>query len=604
MKAAMIVAAREVREKARLFWICAALALVPFAATLLPGTSGQSADTIAVVGRFLSATLGLGIAVTFGVSTVVRDLAERRMSFYFTKPVSSSALWAGKATAALFASLACFAVIAVPAMLASHREYVVTNVQWLVAGAVAIVVLFFGAHVLSTVIRSRSPLLALDFVFLSVALAAVYLIVRPLILGAAVQLVACLQIAIGVAVVVVLAIAPVWQLANGRSDIRRSHAALMRFLWPAIAIVLLIAGGVVAWLVHVSPEDVEVAHIDQPSRGAQVIVTGTAPHRLDYQSTFLIDRVTGRFTRIASPPWWGSQFSSDGRVAVWLQPVGTFLLKELELYTAKGPTGIVLPPYAQFVLSDDGTRVAIVNGQLLAVHDIGSGKLLASAAGLDGRARQQVFFVNRDLVRVIEHEHRIRTATPLRVFELDVRARATRKTGERVVETTRTPVSVSGDGSRMLIRGANVIADGRTAETIATIDTRNVTHSEMLYDGRVAAITLDDRMPHLRTFERDGTPRHVVAFPNTRTIWIAGETENGKLILAAYGKTMYVVDLARGAIEQRLDGIRGPVPRWSADPRLMRYGADQELVGIDAKGRLVAWKNIGRASARPLLHSR
>lgn len=606
MKTVMIIAAREVREKARLFVVCAALALVPFAATLLPGARGQSGDVLAVVGGFLAAVLGFGIAVTLGASTIVRDLAERRMSFYFTKPVGAPAIWIGKAAAGLFISLTCFAIIALPSALGARKAWAI---QWLgdteplVVAALTIVVLFFLSHTMSTIIRSRSPLLALDFLFAIVAVATMYLIVRPLVIGSAIDLAKMVLTAIGVAIVIVLALAPVWQLANGRSDIRRSHAALMRFLWPSIAIVLLIAGGTVAWLIRVSPADLVVAHVDQPRRGTSVIVTGQAPRTVDYHATFVIDRATGRFTRIGTPPWWGSQFSDDGRVHVWLQPVGVFSLDGLELYTARGATGIVMSPSASFVLSSDGARVAITNGKLLAVHELATGKLLASAAGLDPSSRHQIFFVTPDVVRVFEYQHRLDTPAPLRIFELDIRARSIRKTGERMVATTRQAASVSGDGARMFVRGTNVIADGLTGETIAAIQAENVASSEMLFDGSVALIAFVDDLSHLRIYDRNGALRHDVPFTKVRGVWIVGETENGKLILAAHGRTMYVVDLASGAIEQTLDGVRGPMPRWSADPRLMRYAADQEFVGMDRNGKLIVWKNKGRASARPLLLS-
>jgi hypothetical protein len=598
---AWIIAAREVREKARLFLICAVLAVVPFAATLLPGTRANAPAAIALVGGFLAAILGLGISAALGASTVARDLSEKRMSFYFTRPVGAPALWLGKASASLFVSFACAALIALPAFFASRRQWTMHwlgDVEPLAALAAAIVVVFFLAHVLSSVIRSRSPLLALDFLFLTVALAAVYLILRPLVLAAAVAAIAAVQIGIGVAVLLVLAVAPVWQLANGRSDIRRSHAALMRFLWPAIAIVLLVAGGAVAWIVHVAPEDVVVTSIEQPRRGSAVIVTGTAPHRLDYHATFLIDRATGKFTRIAAPLWWGAQFSDDGRIAVWLQPEGLFS-QQLELLTTHGPAGITLSRAAELVLSGDGTRVAITNGNLLAVHELATGRLLASAAGLDGRARQQLFFVTPELVRVIEYEHRMGAATPLRIFELDVRARATRRTGERLLQSPRQPVSVSGDGARMYVRGANLIADGRTGETIAQLPVAHVTDGEMLHDGRVALIERVGAVPHLRTFDRDGAPRHDLPFPGVRSLWIAAETGNGKLILAAFGKTMIVVDIATGTVERTLQGLRGPLPRWTPDPRLARFAADQELVGMDERGKLVTW-SPSRPAPRPL----
>ncbi|HET8772584.1 MAG TPA: hypothetical protein VFP80_02285, partial [Thermoanaerobaculia bacterium] len=584
---AWIIAAREVREKARLFLFCAGLAVVPFAATLLPGARGQSADTIALVGRILAAIAGLGIAVTFGTS-IARDLAERRMSFYFSKPVSAAAIWIGKAAAALFVSFSCFLIVGLPTMLATPGRWTVADPQWIGGGLAAMAALFLVSHVLSTSLRSRSPLIALDFLFLLVAIGITTLIVQPLFLGIAWAEPAILGVIVSV-VLLVLAIAPVWQLANGRSDIRRSHAALMRFLWPAVAIVLLIAGGAVAWVVSVSPDDVEIQHVEQGRRGSALLVSGIARNRFDYQTSFLIDRTTGDIKRLGVPVWWGWHFSDDGRVAAWLKPVGLFTMRGLELHTTKGATGIELPPVGGFVLSADGSRIAVSNGTLVTVYDVATGRILASASGLDWRPRQQLFFLTPDLLRVIETESRTGGSAPLRVFELDVRARKMRQTADRMLPAPGLGVAVSGDGSRMFVREANVIADGRTGETIAQLTAPRVVVGEMLYDGRVALITQEKDGPHLRTYERDGTARHDVPFPGVRFIRIAAETEDGKLILAAYGKTMYVVDLGTGVIEHTLPGIRGPSPRWSPDPRLPRFAAGQDLVGLDAKGKLIVW---------------
>lgn len=597
MRTAMVIAAREVREKARLFVVCAGLALVPFAATLLPGTQGQASDVIAVVGGFLSVTLGLGIAVTLGGSTIVGDLVERRMSFYFTKPVGAGAMWLGKAAAGVFISLACFAIVAGPAFVTVRRQWTARwlgEVPPLLGAAVVIVVVFFACHALATMIRSRSPLLALDFLFATAALAGLYLIVRPLLLAAAIRTMAIIAAAVAVAVVLVLVIAPVWQLANGRSDLRRSHAALMRFLWPAVAVVLLVAGGGVAWIVHVTPADLTVEQIEQPGRGSLLLLTGKAPRRGDYQPTFLIDRAVGKVTRLAALPLWGTQLSEDGRVAVWLQPFGMWSRASLELHSTRGKTPIAITPSVSYVLSGDGSRVAAIDGTLATVYDLATGTILGSAAGFDGRTFQQMFFVTPDVVRIYEH------GTTLRISELDVSARQLRRTGELPAGQWRQAVHVSRDGSRMFVPGLNVIADARTGAVLARIGMTGVMPSRMLHDGRVAILERPAGAARLRIYDREGVLRHDIALPQARRHRIAGETEEGKLLLASSGPRMVVVDAARGVIERTLEGIRGPIPQWTVDPRLIRYAAGQELAAVDAKGALVTW-SVARPVPRPLL---
>lgn len=598
MSATMVIFTRELREKSRLFLACLVLAAVPFLATLLPSARGHRGDVIAIVGGTLAVCIGLGVALSMGNSAISRDLAERRMSFYFAKPVRPGALWLGKAAASLVTALFCFGVIAVPAMLfagASWNRRWLGGMQPLLVGALAIAVFFFVMHALATVTRSRSPLLALDFLFLILTAGALVMIVWPVVLGGAFEVSKVLAIAIAVAFLLVLAIAPIWQLEHGRTDIRRSHAAFSRFFWPAVGVVLLLSGGYVWWLVSAKPSDLdEIVSVEQPANGTSVMIAGTSRGRGDYQSSFLIDRTTGRYERLAAPPWWGIDSSRDGKVIAWLQPAGIFSVRQLELYAGGRATGILVSPSSHIVLSDDGTRVAADTGRMISVYEVATGKLLGSAAGFDPSSQASLFFVNNDLLRIIE-------TSPLRIAELDLRARRLTRTGERVLETPRRRViSVSGDAARMFVQGPNLIVDGRTGATLAAIEPRRFVSASMLHDGSVAGVTVDNGT-HLRLYAPDGTPRHALALPGERMVWVAGETESGKLILAARGGSMYVVDAATGTIAQKRDGLRGPFPPPSADPRLTRYGAGQELVSRAVNDELVVWKPEGGAPVRPLL---
>ena len=616
MRTAMVIAAREMREKVRLLVMCAAFAVIPFTIALLPSSRGHEPELIATGAAYLATALGLGIAVTLGGSTVVRDLAERRMSFYFTKPVGAASIWVGKAAASILVSIACFAVIAVPAMLATPKAWanqwraVTMPVVWIIS---FMVVLFLVSHAMGTMVRSRSPLLGLDFVLLVVAAAALYLILRPLLVAMAVGALKTIALGVAAAVVLVLAVAPVWQLANGRSDIRRSHAALMRFLWPGIAIVQLLAGGVVMWVVGVEPGDVEVRSVRQPSGGPLMLVAGRAPRRGDYEAAFLIDRTAGHVRRLSGWSAWSAQLSDDGRVAVWMEPDGMFRISSFELHSTKGPSGITVTAAHSFELSADGRRIATMNGTLLAVYDLATGKLLGSAGGFDGRARHRMFFVSPDVVRVLEHRPSVEVAAPLRIFEYDLRARSLRKTGERMVAAPRDAISVSrGDGSTIFVRSAGLILDGRTAETTGTIPREDVASAAVLHDGTVAVVTQSGEGRLIRTYDRTGAHRAAAALPGADWAIIAGETDNGRLLVvgregsfhpgrAPSGEpSMFVVDLAKGSVESKVDGVRGPMPQWSPDPRLDRYASGQDFAAVDREGRLVAW-SLARPEPRPLL---
>lgn len=600
MNAALVLFTNELRAKSRLFLSCLVLAAVPFLAALLPAARGNADDVIAIVGGFLAICVGAGVAMATGGSVIVGELADRRMSFWFSKPVPAAALWFGKALAGIVTSLVSFGVIAVPAMLsggAAWKNYWLGDTSVLAVAALGIVVLFVVMHALSTMVRSRSVLLILDFFCTVVAIGALLLLIWLVILGGAVEVAKWLTIAMAAAVLLALMIAPVWQLEHGRADIRRSHAAFSRFFWPAIGAILLAAGGYVWWLVSATPDDFRgMLMVEQPAHGTRVLVTGTTRGRGDYSATFVIDRATGRYERVATPPWWGAEWSKDGKVLAWLQPAGLFS-GALELYVNGRRTGIELSRASRFVLSDDGTRAAVDTGNSVTVYDVATGGVLMSAAGFESRSSASFWFASNDLVRVIE-------VPPLRITELDVRTRTKKSTAARPMNAPRGAfwTSVSGDGTRLFVGGPNVIADARTGEAIAAIPATFVT-ARMLHDGRVAGISYEADAPHLHLYAPDGRRLHDLPLPPARNVWISGEIEGGGLILAMMG-AMYVVDVQRGAIVRKLDGITGPLARNSADPRLIRYGAGQELVGRGRDRQLVVWKHEGRAEARPLLQSR
>jgi hypothetical protein len=601
MSAAIALFTRELVGRTRLFLSCAVLAVVPFLAALLPAARAHQDDVIAMVGGFLAICVGTAVALATGGSVIMRDLAERRMSFWFAKPLHPAALWFGKASAAMLTCLLSFGIIAVPAMLsggAAWKNYWLGETSVLGVSALGIAVLFLVSHAFATVVRSRSMLLALDFFFALLAVGTLLLLVWPVVLGGAVEVTKWLAISIAAAVLVVLAIAPVWQLEHGRADIRRSHAAFSRFFWPGIGVVLLVAGGYVAWLVSAKPADLQsIASVEQPPRSSKVLITGTAAGRGDYQSTFLLDRATGSYERVAVPPWWGIESSNDGKILAWLQPSGLFRVRQLELYVNGRATGILASLSARMVLSDDGSRVAFDTGRSVTVYDVATGRIAGSAAGFDPRSQASLYFVTNDLLRVIE-------PAAMRIAELDLRTRKLTRTAERHMQTqSGKVVSVSGDGTRMFLRGPNVIADAHSGATIARLDAERYGVASMLHDGSVVAAAFAKGTARVHIYGPDGVRRHELTLPGTAGLWIAGEVEGGKVLLATR-RGMLVVDVNRGTIVQKLDGVRGPMPRFSADPRLIRYAANEELVGRADDGKLVVWKHEGRAEARPLLQSR
>src|SRR5260370_34576724 len=113
---ALVIARRELAEKRFVFLTAAIVALQPFWVILMPSAFGRQ-SILATVGGVLAIGFTGGLAVVLGVSTIGRDLADKRLSFYFAKPVSAQAIWYGKLAAALLMIAGSFAIIIGPVLL-------------------------------------------------------------------------------------------------------------------------------------------------------------------------------------------------------------------------------------------------------------------------------------------------------------------------------------------------------------------------------------------------------------------------------------------------------------------------------------------------------
>lgn len=605
MNTALIIASRELRDRSRLFLVALILAVVPFLIALLPGARSDRPTTIAMGGGTFAVALGFATAIALGASIVGRELAEKRLSFLFSKPVSPASIWFGKVMAALATSLGCFLIIIVPTYLVSRGVWLTTTLHW--AAAISIVFLFFISHAIATMVRSRSVLIGLDFLLALGTAAAIYLIVRPLLIGGAVDELRWVLGGIAAALLVILAVAPVAQLALGRTDVRRNHFALSRALWIPVVIVLAIAAAYVASLIRISPEEMRVFSLVQSPSNNSVVVSGSALSHEDYVGTLLVDAASGKYERLPTPPWWGTDLSRDGRTLAWMQPTIGWD-REMELYTrrldiagAKNvATGIMIGGNPSLVLSDDGARVAIGSGGNVVVYELASGKMLASASGFEQRAGRFMYFATPDVVRIIAYTS-IRNAgpVPITISELDVAHRKLTQTASIAAQSGHSPVGVSADGSRMFIRRDGLVVDARTGATLAKVPPADSVYaSAILHGGSVAAVSRDSSAARLHIYDAAGALTHELQLPGAKMAWITGETTDGNVILLGFGegrepggrgRTMFLVDPARGAIVRAAKDVKGPLPQWTADPRLPQFRAGMKLAAVDANGKITEW---------------
>lgn len=419
MNAAILIAGRELRDRSRFFLFATIMAAVPFVAALAVRDHRQTG--IALVAMFLAVAYSAIVALTLGV-------AEKRETFLFAKPVSPAAMWFGKTAAAVLLTLGAFAIVVLPTYLFARDGWRDVWRGGLAFYAILLcAALFFGGHVASTMVRSRSARIVLDFAFAVLAVFAVLALLRPLLAAGGGDVAKQLLFAMGGALLVTLVGAPVWQLARGRIDPQRNHVALSMVIWGAVAIVLAASAAYVQWVLSPPLDRVTtVFALDQSPTGEWVYVGGAAPDRGSVMLSYLIDAKTGERERLPLMPLSRAQFSADGRVAAWMENeallppflsvktardvfegvhrlygTGSFRLHTRKLVPgAKSEeTPLVVPLPTSMQLSHDGSRIALAIGNRVEVYEVATARLLAVAPSVEGMF-VSMSFVTPDLLRI------------------------------------------------------------------------------------------------------------------------------------------------------------------------------------------------------------
>lgn len=621
MNAAILIASSELRDRSRLFLIAAAMAVVPFGAAFAVRENRPLA--IAVVATCLAILYACCLAVALGVSTVGRELTEKRLPFLFAKPVSATSIWAGKVAAGLLTAFGVLAIVVLPTYALVHGGW---NDMWgagwkpIVLNALVLIpVLFFGGHAASTMFRSRSALVALDFVMFGVMLTALFTMTRPILLGRGTDVVEKMLIAVGIAVTAVLAIAPVWQIARGRIDPRRNHASLSTAIWSGVAVVMIAAAAYAVWVISPPLSGILPFTVEQSPSGRWIAVSGQPPSRGSYRVTFLLDSTSGRRQRVPTQPG-NSHISGDGRTMVWLEPdelwptrpasdrawppKGTFRLHMQSLEEGARPraTSLTLKDPLRIQLSEDGSRLAVVNMDQLEIYELPSGRLLGAAKGITSNAEwSTLFFAGPDVVRIAQSYRTNQLMRRIQEFDL-VRRKVTTTAEWPAVRRSEKPgvyffINVTPDGSRIYLGEEGKVRDAHTGAVLAELPIQPEVDrpTTMLRDGSTVLI----RGAKLLHYDAKGTLVHEVPLP-AAGMDVRGQVGASKLLLSSARPdgplAVSLIDLATGKTAAMLPGyVSGS---WD-NGIIPQYDEDATLVAMDATRKLVLW-DLKTGSKRPL----
>jgi ABC-type transport system involved in multi-copper enzyme maturation permease subunit len=624
----LVIARRELAEKRFVFLTAAGLLLVMPLLSLVHGaTEWGSGAFIATVGGVAAIGYTLSLAILLGASVIGRDLSDKRLSFYFAKPVSASSIWFGKVLASLILMVACFLVLMAPVFLlaldAWRSSWNVNLGAMTALVALLSVALFVGSHVISTMARSRSARIVLDGILAFAACAIATLLVRRIYSHDAIDLAIGLAIGMAVATIVALLFSGAWQLERGRADRQRNHIELSKFVWTSVAIVLALGAAFVAWVTLATPRSLTgFRQAVQATNGPWLFVEGGASLRPGYRAKFLVDSNDGTWYRYRPAGQYRlrAAFTADGRHAAYFadapRTASRLQLYTLDLEGKPEPvdTGITVSPRAgTLVLSDDGSRAAMVEDQTVRVVDLATKRTIGAAR--IPVANTHMFFVSNDLLRIYSTAYdgggAAQRAT-LRIFEFDAVRHALRETTAAPLVAHTIRATVSADGTTMLLgmhEGADggpsggarlVLADARTGQPSITIPVARrveIFGAGLLDGNRIAYVSR----------EADGHGLlHVTGIANPIDLGplqhgqVLGEPAPGKLVVAAVisgddgprrVSESLLVDLARGAVERRETNAGMSLGTFGAiDPRVARR-IDPQFVFFRSDS-LVRWNAL------------
>jgi hypothetical protein len=560
MNGLLALLAREVGERRMVFLVAAALSLAPFAAPLLMAGSGSvgSESTLATA-VVLALALSSVLAAALGVSIIAGELADRRLAFYFERPLSGWAIWGGKLGAALALALGAGLVVLLPAALLHGNQEPGLLSQLRLAWPAGALLVVLVCHALGVIARARTAWILLDVAAALVVAGLVWFDVHQLLPWPSSFAPLGLSLAAAAILGLVLLSASAVQVIGGRTDLRRAHRLLSSTLWSGLLAPALAATAYIAWYVHPAPTALDmVAYLSADRSGRWVEMAGAArlggkpedPRFLP--AHFLVDRADGSWQRTGPVGAWRSShfspvmFAADGRSAVWLERTGDGSRNELVRIDLTMPhptpqeTRLTFgSPY--LALSPDGARIAALGGNRLVVTELATGRLLASvAAGMDSA---ELVFISPDRLRLFKAIQDAATSPSgeLAIDDLDV-------AGGRLQPLARIPLdapytwSASPDGERLLIRTypgredhASSLYDAGSGRLLAVLPHtgRGWKQAEFLPSGQLVRIERTPACDEISLLTRDGA-----LAPGTRpcrrgphsTVVVAGQASATELL--------------------------------------------------------------------------
>ena len=596
MRGFFAVASREIVERRRVFVAAAVAALFPLFAPLLPAARRFGAPEARLyTAAFFAVAFSAALSLILGMTAIGRDLSERRLGFYFSRPIGNAAIWAGKLAGIGLQVLLAALLILLPAGLVDLATWWRETRMGLaaeigVAFVFAVVVFLALGKAISLALRSRPAWVAGDVVAFALWLLAMGTISLPLLVARAPVVLQRLGLVVAIACAVALLAAGGAQVSIGRVDPVRGTRARFAVLWGLLFAIAGLFAGFTRWLLRPAPSELSSVLVRAAApAGSWIGVEGRARGRADLRVSLFYDVASGGYVR----GWTGREgsavVSADGTTAAWTQASGIFSDGPQDVWAcrlAAGAPGTRTPiseRIGNIAISPEGSRLAIAGERALGIYEIPSGRLLGSIA-LDSDERFSRFvFVGRDRLRLF----RIPSAAVARageelatieVSDFDVPAR---RLVERVaIPNLHRPFSLAFDDrdGRVLVweKGSALslfdLASSRFVRVLGNF-AWGATSRAFLSDGRIAVAEASAGMARVHLFSKNGEPERVFEAGQAGLVRLGAEPSAGTLAVSV-GPAPYVW----GASDSFLLDLR--------DGKLRKLGKHLEPVAAHMRWRL------------------
>jgi ABC-type transport system involved in multi-copper enzyme maturation permease subunit len=641
MRAFATVFAREVFARRLVFPVALAAGFMPFVGSLYYGWSRpDAAEGRILVALVTAAAFSFAFALLFGGSVIAGETSEKRISFFFSRPIPAASIWAGKVLAVLVLTFVPAALALVPAFAASTsaaRQGVLRlgGAPGAVFGLLFVTLFFiFGANAVVTIARLRSPWTGLDLLFapalILLAMAFLRSLLRNGLFGSgsfdATFDLGLLLAGLAAVVLAALVAASCAQVAVGRTDARRSHGVFSVVLWGILATATAVLGGYTWWVSSARATD--LASIQQgflaAPRGPWVAAGGPLQAGRGH-GLFLFDTAGGHSFRMG---WGHSVFSQEGTRAAWVEKRLGFFDRERtsDLYVAEldssktVETGLESSPTCRVLLSPSGRRLAVRDGQSLAAYDVSDARnprqLAAFSVGDDIRG---LAFVDEETIRMFPRflnaaNRKDLGPANLEITEFSLTSKKSLVTG-RLDREMLPFLRLSADaryfvGTRRISEGAGsppalTLHDGRSGALVTTLaeDLRSP-QLRFLRGGRIVVAGIAGARAGLLFFEGETgwrSPGRLMDLGPAARVVLGGEVAPGRVAVALLpfeenlpasrrAARLAIVDAATGAVSPGPDGLV-PADRfgwwWNAVLPPAEVGSPASLLFVDADNRLV-----------------